>query len=390
MVRYKHRDGQANGEAGTEQVKVVVEPSRELKLAEGERWERMGLVGSGEYLLKYRWSRYGCSSLLRTWGFDEKFPVILQERMSREEWKEIITALNCGFVYGILPKLVWLPAVMLGVIGAILEGALRKNASIPPGAIFGALTGFGLVLSVIYLMYMRMMVAFDLKRIGAYCHVLNDKLRMICWVLRTEDEGVCCAGDRELTFELKFVKTFEGSFHVVLIKLHVESVAFRSNIVPVSSVTGRDNVHWMKVQENENNITVVATDRCAPRHDVGPGEVFRYGLGVSTLASSRIVKAKQKPADEAQTTPAQAMEEEAQHLTAEELKAKAVSKGMRVNQKGINFSLQLNPPEGWCVCNREMVEMDVGHDNVKRYAQFIFFEAKKYPQCLVCKRPVRE
>ena len=106
--------------------------------------------------------------------------------------------------------------------------------------------------------------------------MLNDKLRMICWVLRTEDEGVCCAGDRELTFELKFVKTFEGSFHVVLIKLHVESVAFRSNIVPVSSVTGRDNVHWMKVgqarggrsrdrgvqvQENENNITVVATDR---------------------------------------------------------------------------------------------------------------------------------
>lgn len=26
--------------------------------------------------------------------------------------------------------------------------------------------------------------------------------------------------------------------------------------------------------------------------------------------------------------------------------------------------------------------MDVGQGNVKRYAQFIFFEAKKYSQCL--------
>ena len=71
------------------------------------------------------------------------------------------------------------------------------------------------------------------------------------------------------------------------------------------------------------------------------------------------MKAKQKPVDEAQTTPAQAMEEEAQHLTPEKLKAKAVSKGMRVNQKGINFSLQLDPPEGWCVCNRVRTRFSV-------------------------------
>uniref|UniRef100_A0A6T7SR24 Uncharacterized protein n=1 Tax=Hanusia phi TaxID=3032 RepID=A0A6T7SR24_9CRYP len=372
MVRYKHRDGQ--GEEVAEQVEVKVESSRSMKLAEKERWERMGLVGSGEYLLKYRWSRYGCSNTLRTWGFDEKFPTMLQERMSREEWKEIINALNGGFVHGILPKLIWLPAMVLGVTGAILEGALRNNETLPAGALVGAFVGFGIVLSLIFLMHVRMMVAFDLKRIGAFCHVLNDSLR-----------------DRDMTFELKAVKSYEGSFHAVLIKLHVESVGFRSNIIPVCSVTGRDNVHWMKVQENENNITVIATDRCAPRHEVGPGEVFRYGMGVSALASSRIIKAKQGPIDDAETPQARpTSEEEVQHLTPEELKARAAAKGMRVNQRGINVSMNLDPPEGWCVCNRDFVEMDVGEGNMKRYSQFIFFEAKKYPQCLVCKRPVKE
>eukprot|EP00960_Hanusia_phi_P012361 361084-Hanusia_phi.AAC.3 len=206
--------------------------------------------------------------------------------------------------------------------------------------------------------------------------------------------------DRDMTFELKAVKSYEGSFHAVLIKLHVESVGFRSNIIPVCSVTGRDNVHWMKVQENENNITVIATDRCAtslldihwtcdgmsrcaPRHEVGPGEVFRYGMGVSALASSRIIKAKQGPIDDAETPQARpTSEEEVQHLTPEELKARAAAKGMRVNQRGINVSMNLDPPEGWCVCNRDFVEMDVGEGNMKRYSQFIFFEAKKYPQCL--------
>jgi hypothetical protein len=87
----------------------------------------------GRHRMDLMYSRYGCSDPRLAWGFDDTFPDCLSGRLKLEQWKDAYEQLNDGYLRGFVIKLVWIPAFLLGLVGAICEGALRAGQNVPTG-----------------------------------------------------------------------------------------------------------------------------------------------------------------------------------------------------------------------------------------------------------------
>jgi hypothetical protein len=150
----------------------------------------------GRHRMDLIYSRYGCSDPRLAWGFDDTFPDCLSGRMKLEQWKDAYELLNDGYLRGSVIKLVWIPAFVLGLVGAVCEGALRAGKNVPtgqypsktalahlagpdPGSCAGVLLaifmGAGLLLSITGVLYVRNLVSLEMHRLRIVCSRLNEK-----------------------------------------------------------------------------------------------------------------------------------------------------------------------------------------------------------------------
>ncbi len=89
----------------------------------------------GRHRMDLIYNKYGCGDPRMRWGFDDKFPDCLSGRMKNEQWKYCHEELNDGYLQGIAIRYIWTPILILGLVGAICEGALRAGRYVPTGLI---------------------------------------------------------------------------------------------------------------------------------------------------------------------------------------------------------------------------------------------------------------
>jgi hypothetical protein len=138
----------------------------------------------GQLVLPLLSHRFHLGSPWDRWGFDDAFPMMLQDVLSYREWKVALEGnvpnqhllsintpglcwvavdvrmphraracaeINQGYTSSIWPKLVWVPFFFCLILGAVLEGVTQSapQRSISVGLIVGAVAGSGLLTSLL-------------------------------------------------------------------------------------------------------------------------------------------------------------------------------------------------------------------------------------------------